>query len=101
MDEELEDISGVGPRRRTPFARPASDGRRRKAASQSELSQVDGVKEADQDAPIKDDVGGLEVDEADVGDLEVTDGDEIEDERPTKADTDEDVETELQPRGHR
>jgi len=69
-----------------------------KAASQSELSQVDGVGNA-LAARIKADVGGLEVDEeadAEIEDETTTDEEEEDDE----ADTDEDVETELRPRGH-
>jgi len=67
-----------------------------KAASQSELSQVDGVGNA-LAARIKADVGGLEVDEE--ADAEIEDETD-EEEEADEADTDEDVETELRPRGH-
>ena len=95
MVDELEDISGVGPSKadalRAAGYETVEDV---KAASQSELAEVDGVGNA-LAARIKADVGGLEVDEeADA---------EIEDEEP-EADADEeeaeDVETELRPRGH-
>ena len=93
--EELEDISGVGPSKADALREAGYETVEDvKAASQSELAEVDGVGNA-LAARIKADVGGLEVDEeADA---------EIEDEEP-EADADEeeaeDVETELRPRGH-
>jgi large subunit ribosomal protein L32e len=97
MAEELEDISGVGPSKadalRAAGYETVEDV---KAASQSELSQVDGVGNA-LAARIKADVGGLEVDEE--ADAEIEDETD-EEEEADEADTDEDVETELRPRGH-
>mgnify|MGYP006284562119 FL=1 len=91
--ESLEDISGVGPSKADALREAGYETVEDvKAASQSELAEVDGVGNA-LAARIKADVGGLEVDEeADA---------EIEDEEP-EADEEEaeDVETELRPRGH-
>jgi large subunit ribosomal protein L32e len=89
--ESLEDISGVGPSK--------ADGLRDagyesvediKAASQSELADVEGIGNA-LAARVKADVGDLEVSE----DTEA----EIEDDEPEAEVAEEDVETELQPRG--
>ena len=66
-----------------------------KAASQSELSEVDGVGNA-LAARIKADVGGLEVDEEADAEIE----DETDEEEATEAESDDAVETELRPRGH-
>ncbi|WP_128903877.1 50S ribosomal protein L32e [Halorubrum amylolyticum] len=97
MAEELEDISGVGPSKadalRAAGYETVEDV---KAASQSELSEVDGVGNA-LAARIKADVGGLEVDEE--ADAEIEDETD-EEEAADEADADEDVETELRPRGH-
>ncbi|MGQ3329074.1 50S ribosomal protein L32e [Halorubrum sp. FL23] len=97
MAEELEDISGVGPSKadalRAAGYETVEDV---KAASQSELSEVDGVGNA-LAARIKADVGGLEVDEE--ADAEIEDETDEEEEAEEAAD-DEDVETELRPRGH-
>jgi len=97
MAEELEDISGVGPSKadalRAAGYETVEDV---KAASQSELSEVDGVGNA-LAARIKADVGGLEVDEE--ADAEIEDETD-EEEEADEADADEDVETELRPRGH-
>ncbi|WP_281194944.1 50S ribosomal protein L32e [Halorubrum sp. F4] len=95
MAEELEDISGVGPSKadalRAAGYETVEDV---KAASQSELSEVDGVGNA-LAARIKADVGGLEVDEEAEAEIE----DET-DEEAAEAEPDEEVETELRPRGH-
>ncbi|PHQ40409.1 50S ribosomal protein L32e [Halorubrum persicum] len=97
MAEELEDISGVGPSKadalRAAGYETVEDV---KAASQSELSEVDGVGNA-LAARIKADVGGLEVDEE--ADAEIEDETD-EEEAAEGAAADEDVETELRPRGH-
>ncbi|QZX99958.1 50S ribosomal protein L32e [Halobaculum rubrum] len=91
--ESLEDVSGVGPSKADALREAGYETVEDvKAASQSELAEVDGVGNA-LAARIKADVGELEVDEeADA---------EIEDEEP-EADEEEaeDVETELRPRGH-
>ncbi|WP_096389445.1 50S ribosomal protein L32e [Halopenitus persicus] len=94
MVDELEDISGVGPSKadalRAAGYETVEDV---KAASQSELAEVDGVGNA-LAARIKADVGGLEVDsETEAEIAEETDED-------SAAEADEDVETELRPRGH-
>ncbi|MUW13281.1 50S ribosomal protein L32e [Halorubrum sp. CBA1125] len=95
MADELEDISGVGPSKADALREAGYETVEDvKAASQSELAEVDGVGNA-LAARIKADVGGLEVDE----EAEA----EIEDETPAEseaADEAEDVETELRPRGH-
>jgi len=91
--EEIEDISGVGPSKAETLAEAGYDSvEDLKAASQSELADVDGVGNA-LAARIKADVGGLEVeDETDA---------EIEEEGEEAAEVEEEeVETELQPRGH-
>src|SRR6056297_181106 len=88
MAEELEDISGVGPSKADALREAGYETVEDvKAASQSELSEVDGVGNA-LAARIKADVGGLEVDE------------EADEEEADEADDDETVETELRPRGH-
>jgi len=97
MAEELEDISGVGPSKadalRAAGYETVEDV---KAASQSELSEADGIGNA-LAARIKADVGGLEVDEEADAEIE----DETDDEEVSEADeSEEDVETELRPRGH-
>jgi large subunit ribosomal protein L32e len=90
--EEIEDISGVGPSKAETLAEAGYDSvEDLKAASQSELAEVDGVGNA-LAARIKADVGGLEVEEETEA--------EIEDEADEEAEEDEEVETELQPRGH-
>ena len=93
MADTLEEISGVGPSKadalREAGYETVDDV---KAASQSELSAVEGVGNA-LAARIKADVGGLEVEEE-------TDA-AIEDETETaEAEAEEAVETELRPRGH-
>ena len=98
MADELEDISGVGPSKadalRAAGYETVEDV---KAASQSELSEVDGVGNA-LAARIKADVGGLEVDEE--ADAEIEDETDEEEAADEEADADETVETELRPRGH-
>ena len=96
MAEELEDISGVGPSKADALREAGYETVEDvKAASQSELSEVDGVGNA-LAARIKADVGGLEVDEEADAEIE----DETDEEEADEADADEDVETELRPRGH-
>ena len=99
MADELEDISGVGPSKADALREAGYETVEDvKAASQSELSEVDGVGNA-LAARIKADVGGLEVDEE--ADAEIEDETEEEDEAADEeADADETVETELRPRGH-
>jgi large subunit ribosomal protein L32e len=97
MADELEDISGVGPSKADALREAGYETVEDvKAASQSELSEVDGVGNA-LAARIKADVGGLEVDEE--ADAEIEDETDEEDEAD-EADADETVETELRPRGH-
>lgn len=97
MADELEDISGVGPSKADALREAGYETVEDvKAASQSELSEVDGVGNA-LAARIKADVGGLEVDEEADAEIE----DETDEEEPVEeADESEDVETELRPRGH-
>ena len=96
MAEELEDISGVGPSKADALREAGYETVEDvKAASQSELSEVDGVGNA-LAARIKADVGGLEVDEEADAEIE----DETDEEEADEADADETVETELRPRGH-
>ena len=97
MADELEDISGVGPSKADALREAGYETVEDvKAASQSELSEVDGVGNA-LAARIKADVGGLEVDEE--ADAEIEDETDEEDEAD-EADADEPVETELRARGH-
>jgi large subunit ribosomal protein L32e len=97
MAEELEDISGVGPSKADALREAGYETVEDvKAASQSELSEVDGVGNA-LAARIKADVGGLEVDEE--ADAEIEDETD-EEEAAETADESETVETELRPRGH-
>jgi len=95
MAEELEDISGVGPSKadalRAAGYETVEDV---KAASQSELSQVDGVGNARSQRVSKPMSAGWEVDEE--ADAEIEDETD-EEEEADEADTDEDVETELRP----
>ncbi|WP_424013499.1 50S ribosomal protein L32e [Halorubrum xinjiangense] len=97
MADELEDISGVGPSKADALREAGYETVEDvKAASQSELSEVDGIGNA-LAARIKADVGGLEVDEE--ADAEIEDETD-EEEEADEADADETVETELRPRGH-
>jgi large subunit ribosomal protein L32e len=93
--EELEDISGVGASKADSLREAGYETIEDvKAASQSELSDVEGVGNA-LAARVKADVGGLEVE----SDTEA----EIEEDEPEETEADdeaEDVETELRPRGH-
>ena len=90
--EELEDISGVGPSKADALREAGYESVEDvKAASQSELAEVEGVGNA-LAARIKADVGGLEVDTETEAEIE-------EDEEPEPEET-EAVETELRPRGH-
>ncbi|GAB7093071.1 50S ribosomal protein L32e [Halolamina litorea] len=90
--EEIEDISGVGPSKAETLSEAGYDSiEDLKAASQSELADVEGIGNA-LAARIKADVGGLEVEEETEA--------EIEDESEEEAEEEEEVETELQPRGH-
>jgi large subunit ribosomal protein L32e len=91
--QELEEISGVGPSKAETLSEVGYDSvEDLKAASQSELAEVEGVGNA-LAARIKADVGGLEVEEETEAEIE----EEGEEEEPEEA---EEVETELQPRGH-
>ena len=93
--QELEDISGVGPSKAEALREAGYESVEDvKAASQSELAEVEGVGNA-LAARIKADVGGLEVKEEEETEAEVEDETEAEEEAP-----EEDVETELRPRGH-
>jgi len=93
--QELEDISGVGPSKADALREAGYESIEDvKAASQGELSEVDGIGNA-LAARVK----------AGVGDLEVADETEaeVEDETPEEEldeEADEDVETELVARGH-
>jgi large subunit ribosomal protein L32e len=93
-DEELtslEDISGVGPSKADALREAGYESIDDvKAASQAELSDVDGVGNA-LAARIKADVGGLEVSEETEAEVEDDSADEEDEEA---------VETELRPRGH-
>ncbi|MFC6824354.1 50S ribosomal protein L32e [Halopelagius fulvigenes] len=90
--QELEDISGVGPSKAEALREAGYETIEDvKAASQSELADVEGVGNA-LAARIKADVGGLEVQEETEA--------EVEDEGEEEAEAEEDVETELRPRGH-
>ena len=89
--ESLEDISGVGPSKADALRDAGYESVEDiKAASQSELADVEGIGNA-LAARVKADVGDLEVSE----DTEA----EIEDDEPEAADAEGEVETELQPRG--
>ncbi|GAA0645350.1 50S ribosomal protein L32e [Salarchaeum japonicum] len=92
--QELEDISGVGPSKAEALREAGYETIDDvKAASQSELADVDGVGNA-LAARIKADVGGLEVESETEGEVEEAEPAEEEEE------TEEEVETELVPRGH-
>ncbi|MDR5673302.1 50S ribosomal protein L32e [Halalkaliarchaeum sp. AArc-GB] len=92
--EELEDISGVGPSKAEALREAGYETIEDvKAASQGELSEIDGIGNA-LAARIKADVGGLEVEEETEAEVEEVEEPE-EDEDPDEA-----VETELRPRGH-
>ncbi|MEE6210118.1 50S ribosomal protein L32e [Salarchaeum sp. III] len=91
--QELEDISGVGPSKAEALKEAGYETIDDvKAASQSELADVDGVGNA-LAARIKADVGGLEVESETEGEVE-------EAEPAEEEESEEEVETELVPRGH-
>jgi large subunit ribosomal protein L32e len=93
--EELEDISGVGASKAEALREAGYESIEDvKAASQSELAEVDGIGNA-LAARIKADVGGLEVAEEEETDAEIE-----EEETEAEEAEEEDVETELRPRGH-
>jgi large subunit ribosomal protein L32e len=90
--QDLEDISGVGPSKAEALREAGYESVEDvKAASQSELADVDGIGNA-LAARIKADVGGLEVTETEA---------EVEDETEAEVEeTEEDVPTKRVPRGH-
>ncbi|MUV59903.1 50S ribosomal protein L32e [Halobacterium sp. CBA1126] len=89
--ETLEDVSGVGPSKAETLREAGYESvEDMRAASQSELADVDGVGNA-LAARIKADVGGLEVEEETEA--------EVEEAEPEEEETEEEVETELRPRG--
>ena len=91
---ELEDISGVGPTKADALRDAGYESVEDvKAASQSELAEVEGIGNA-LAARIKADVGGLEVSEETEAEVEEEGAPEEEAEAETEA------ETELRPRGH-
>ena len=88
--QDIEDIGGVGPSKADALREAGYESiEDLKAASQSELADIDGIGNA-LAARIKADVGGLEVAEETEAEVE---------EEETEAAEDEDVETELRPRG--
>jgi len=90
--QEIEDIGGVGPSKAEALREAGYESiEDLKAASQSELADIDGVGNA-LAARIKADVGGLEVSEETEA--------EVEEETEEEVEESEDVETELRPRGH-
>ncbi|MFC3477151.1 50S ribosomal protein L32e [Halobacterium litoreum] len=92
--QELEDISGVGPSKAEALRDAGYESVEDvKAASQSELADVDGIGNA-LAARVKADVGGLEVEDETEAEVEEAEPEETEDEE-----AEEDVETELRPRG--
>lgn len=94
VPQEVEDISGVGPSKAETLKEAGYDSvEDLKAASQSELADVDGIGNA-LAARIKADVGGLEVEEETEAEIEE---ETEEEEAPEETEA---VETELQPRGH-
>jgi len=90
--QSIEDIGGVGPSKADALREAGYESvEDLKAASQSELADIDGIGNA-LAARIKADVGGLEVSEETEA--------EVEEEEPEAVEETEDVETELRPRGH-
>jgi large subunit ribosomal protein L32e len=90
--QEIEDIGGVGPSKAEALREAGYESiEDLKAASQSELADIDGIGNA-LAARIKADVGGLEVSEETEA--------EVEEEAPEEVEETEEVETELRPRGH-
>ncbi|WP_101294452.1 50S ribosomal protein L32e [Halegenticoccus soli] len=95
--QELEDISGVGPSKADSLRDAGYESVEDvKAASQSELAEVEGIGNA-LAARIKADVGGLEVTEETEAEVEV---EEETEEAEAEAEPEEAAETELRPRGH-
>jgi large subunit ribosomal protein L32e len=90
--QSIEDIGGVGPSKAEALREAGYESiEDLKAASQSELADIDGIGNA-LAARIKADVGGLEVSEETEA--------EVEEEEPAETEEAEEVETELRPRGH-
>ncbi|AXG07626.1 50S ribosomal protein L32e [Haloplanus rubicundus] len=90
--QSIEDIGGVGPSKAEALREAGYESiEDLKAASQSELADIDGIGNA-LAARIKADVGGLEVSEETEA--------EVEEEEPAETEETEEVETELRPRGH-
>jgi len=90
--QSIEDIGGVGPSKADALREAGYESvEDLKAASQSELADIDGIGNA-LAARIKADVGGLEVSEETEA--------EVEEEEPEAVEETEDVETELRPRGY-
>jgi large subunit ribosomal protein L32e len=90
--QSIEDIGGVGPSKAEALREAGYESiEDLKAASQSELADIDGIGNA-LAARIKADVGGLEVSEETEA--------EVEEEEPEEVEETEEVETELRPRGH-
>jgi large subunit ribosomal protein L32e len=90
--QEIEDIGGVGPSKAEALREAGYESiEDLKAASQSELADIDGIGNA-LAARIKADVGGLEVSEETEA--------EVEEEEPEEVEEADEVETELRPRGH-
>jgi large subunit ribosomal protein L32e len=91
--QEVEAIGGVGPSKAEALAEAGYETvEDLKAASQSEVADIDGIGNA-LAARIKADVGGLEV-------TEETDAEVEEETEPEEAADEAAVETELRPRGH-
>ncbi|WP_435068613.1 50S ribosomal protein L32e [Haloplanus sp. C73] len=89
--QDIEDIGGVGPSKAEAIRAAGYESiEDLKAASQSELADIDGVGNA-LAARIKADVGGLEVSEETEAEVE---------EETEEVEESEEVETELRPRGH-
>ncbi len=93
-ERELEDISGIGPSKADALREAGYETiTDLQAASQSELSDLEGIGNA-LAARIKADVGGLEIEEETEAEVE-----EPEPEEAEEGEIEEDVETELRPRG--
>ncbi|MFW5922066.1 MAG: 50S ribosomal protein L32e [Halodesulfurarchaeum sp.] len=90
-ERELEDISGIGPSKADTLREGGYESiTDLKAASQSELADLEGIGNA-LAARIKADVGGLEIEEETEA--------EVEEPEPEEEVSEEDVETELRPKG--
>jgi len=98
--EEIEDISGVGESKAESLREAGFETIEHiKGATQEELADVDGIGNA-LAARIKADVGDLEIEEETEAEIEEEEPEQVEEEEEETAAVDEDVETELQPRGH-